>query len=93
MQGEAALQRGLALAETLRQRLPALRILSHCGGGSLKGQLKKADKSGAGLALILAGEELEKDRITVKYLRETRPQEAVALPELADFLAARLGFG
>ena len=93
LQGEAALQRGLLLAETLRQRLPALRILSHCGGGSLKGQLKKADKSGAGLALILTGEALEKDQITVKYLRETRPQEAVALPELADFLAARLGPG
>ena len=93
LQGETALQRGLALAETLRQRLPALRILSHCGGGSLKSQLKKADKSGAGLALILTGEELEKDQITVKYLRETRPQEAVALPELADFLAARLGPG
>ena len=92
LQGEA-LQRGLLLAETLRQRLPALRILSHCGGGSLKGQLKKADKSGAGLALILTGEALEKDQITVKYLRETRPQEAVALPELADFLAARLGPG
>ena len=91
-QGEA-LQRGLLLAETLRQRLPALRILSHCGGGSLKGQLKKADKSGAGLALILAGDELEKDRITVKYLREERPQEAVMLSELADFLAARLGPG
>ena len=93
LQGEAALQRGLALAETLRQRLPALCILSHCGGGSLKGQLKKADKSGAGLALILTGEELEKDQITVKYLREKKPQEAVALPELADFLAARLGPG
>ena len=93
LQGEAALQRGLALAETLRQRLPALCILSHCGGGSLKGQLKKADKSGAGLALILTGEALEKDQITVKYLREKKPQEAVALPELADFLAARLGPG
>ena len=91
--GEAALWRGLALSEELRRRLPAIRILSHCGGGNLKSQFKKADKSGARLALILAGDELEKDRITVKYLRETRPQEVVALPELADFLATRLGPG
>ena len=89
--GEAAVRRGLALAEELRGRLPAIRILSHCGGGSLKSQLKKADKSGARLALILAEDELEKKQVTVKYLREKIPQTAVDQSELADFLSARLG--
>src|SRR5690606_31423880 len=45
--------RALALAENLRTELPYLRLVTHLGGGSFKSQMKKADKSGAQLALIL----------------------------------------
>ena len=41
------------LADNLRNDCPSLRIESHCGGGSFKSQIKKADKSGAAVALIL----------------------------------------
>ncbi|MGD8483745.1 MAG: histidine--tRNA ligase, partial [Thioalkalispiraceae bacterium] len=51
MAGEQAEQQGFALAEKLRDEIVGLRLLSHCGGGSFKSQMKKADKSGAQVAL------------------------------------------
>ncbi|MBK6286783.1 MAG: histidine--tRNA ligase [Gammaproteobacteria bacterium] len=48
----------LVLAERLRDQLPSLRMQLHCGGGSLKSQMKKADRSGARLALIVGETEL-----------------------------------
>jgi histidyl-tRNA synthetase len=41
------------VAETLRNTLTKYRILTHCGGGSFKSQLKKADKTGAKLSLVV----------------------------------------
>ncbi len=55
--GDLAMRQGLLLAEQLRRALPALRLRSHCGGSSFKNQMKKADKSGAQLALILGEDE------------------------------------
>ncbi len=72
--GVAAEQAGIAFAERLRDAVPALRMQVHCGGGSLKSQLKRADKSGAAFALILGEDELASDRITLKALRAERPQ-------------------
>ena len=54
MVGEGTEQAGFQLAERLRDALPDLRLMSHCGGGNFKKQLKRADKSGAAIALILA---------------------------------------
>ncbi len=88
MAGDKSLQTGLLLAEQLRDALPNLRLLSHCGGGSFKSQFKKADKSGAYLGLILGEEEVLQGRIAVKYLREDKPQESLLQTELAAFLAA-----
>src|SRR5690554_4745743 len=48
----------LQLAERIRDELPYLRLLTHCGGGSIKSQMKKADKSGADIALILGEDEV-----------------------------------
>ena len=76
----------LTLSETLRDAVPGLRLERHLGGGSMKSQLKRADKSGARLALILGAAELEQDTVTVKFLREQQPQMAVAQPALADWL-------
>src|SRR5690554_3792284 len=56
----------LQLAERLRDELPYLRVLTHCGGGSIESQMKKADKSGADIALILGEDELAAASMVVK---------------------------
>lgn len=80
------IQQGLRLAENLRSQLPQLRLLTHCGGGNFKHQFKRADKSGAQVALILGEDELQKQEVTIKYLRSDQPQLSVAQIDLADYL-------
>ncbi len=75
------------LAEALRDALPALRLAVHWGEGSLKGQLKRADKSGARVALILGEEEVRKGEVVVKPLREDLPQRALPREDLPAYLA------
>lgn len=86
--GEAALSRGMRLAEQLRDSLPALRLRVNCSGGSFKSQLKKADKSAARIALILGEDEIAQTAVTVKFLREARSQETLAQSELVNYLSA-----
>ncbi|WP_082633410.1 histidine--tRNA ligase [Lacimicrobium alkaliphilum] len=84
--GEAAEIYALKLAEALRDQMPALRLQTHCGGGNFKKQLKRADKSGATLALIVGEEEAQQQQVSIKYLREDRPQEYVGTAELLPML-------
>jgi len=70
---DKALANGLKIAEQIRD-LTTCSVLMHCGGGSFKSQFKKADKSGAKIALILGEEELGKDIISIKYLRQDKDQ-------------------
>ncbi len=67
--GEGAANQVLSVAETLRNELPQLKLLTHCGGGNFKKQIKRADKSGARWALILAEKELAEGKIAIKTLR------------------------
>lgn len=83
-------QQGLVLAEKLREQCPRLRIEHHCGGGSVKSQIKKADKSGATIALIMGEDEAASGTIGVKYLREDKAQETVAQSELVNVLTTNL---
>lgn len=83
---QSAYIRALAFAEELRDRLPALRVQVHCGGGSFKSQMKKADKSGAQVACLLGEEELQSSQITVKYLREDKAQQSLRFEELVQAL-------
>ena len=76
----------MQLAERLRDQLPGKRIEMHCGGGSFKSQFKRADRSGAEFALILGGNELRDRRISLKFLREERPQESLSYEELVERL-------
>lgn len=85
--GERAQQAGLLLAEQLRDALPALRVMTHCGGGSFKSQFKKADRSGARLALVLGDEEVARGEAGLKTLREQTDQETVSFDGLAKRLA------
>ena len=82
--GEQAQLQGLLLSEQLRDAMPGLRVMTHCGGGSFKSQFKKADRSGARYALVLGDEEVQKREVGVKALREKKDQEVVAFDALDD---------
>ncbi|MBN4063535.1 histidine--tRNA ligase [Cardiobacterium sp. AH-315-I02] len=84
--GEACEIKGLQMAEQIRDKHPEIRMITHCGGGSIKSQMKKADKSGAEIALILAEDELKNEQLTVKYLREKKPQTTVSFDGLNQFI-------
>ncbi|MDZ4298285.1 MAG: histidine--tRNA ligase [Moraxellaceae bacterium] len=83
----AAVTTVMSLAETLRQGLPTTRIVYNCGGGSFKSQLRKADKSGAQLALLIGDDELAQQQVSIKWLRGDQQEQqcvdlAQALPTL-----------
>ncbi|MCF6210225.1 MAG: histidine--tRNA ligase [Gammaproteobacteria bacterium] len=84
--GQAAQAQGLILAERLRDAQPDLRLVTHCGGGSFKSQFKRADKSGAQVALVLGEDEVAQGTVGLKYLRENREQETVSQEALAGHL-------
>ena len=86
LQGESSSRKGLLLAETLRNDCPGLSVLSNCGGGSFKSQMKKADKSGAMLALILGENEIAENTVTVKFLREQKQQQTINQSDISEFL-------
>jgi histidyl-tRNA synthetase len=86
--GDAAQARALQVAEGLRDALPSLRLMCNCGGGNFKNQFKKADRSGAEVALVLGDGEVERGTIQVKPLRAEGEQAEVPLTELAKHLAA-----
>ena len=91
-QGEAAGRFAFRIAEALRSAGFAIQL--HCGGGSFKSQMKKADSSGAPLALIVGDDEAVANTVGVKQLRsgfEQAPaQLAVSFDELADHLGTIL---
>ena len=79
----------LLLAEQLRTQWPDLRLVVDLQGGSLKAQFKRADRSGAEWALVLADEELASESVTVKHLRGEIPQQSIAREQLAEWLRQR----
>ncbi|MBY0265214.1 MAG: histidine--tRNA ligase [Burkholderiales bacterium] len=76
-QGDAAVRYGETVAEQLRDA--GLAVTLHCGGGSFKSQMKKADGSGARFALIIGDDEVQAGEVTLKALREERPQQRLRL--------------
>jgi histidyl-tRNA synthetase len=89
--GAAAEQRGMALAERLRDELPGHGIETNCGGGSVKSQMKRADRSGARFALILGDDELARGVTAIKPLRGDGTQREVPLEGLTLELGRLLG--
>ena len=90
LSGEAAEGAGLALAERLRDALPGAGVMVNMEGGSFKAQLKRADKSGASLALIIGDDEAAKNVAAVKWLRREVAQVEWAWDELPQRLSAAL---
>jgi histidyl-tRNA synthetase len=86
MVGENTLKAGQKLAQMLRDAYPSLRLVVHAGGGSFKSQMKKADKSGARIALILGEQELQQQAINIKFLREDAEQQQILQSDLLQRL-------
>ncbi len=80
------LPQAFQFAEYLREQAPYLRLQVHCGGGSFKSQMKKADKSGAEIALIMGENEAQNGEITVKFLRADEPQQTVKQQEITNII-------
>ena len=88
--GDTSKIEAIKIAQTLRSELPNLRVMSHCGGGNFKKQMKRADKSGAQIALVIGEDELANNQVAVKYLREKKEQELVARDGLATYIAKQI---
>jgi histidyl-tRNA synthetase len=63
-----------------------LRVLMHCGGGNMKKQLKRADASGAKVALLIGASEADARNVSIKYMAGDREQQTCSVDALADQL-------
>jgi histidyl-tRNA synthetase len=87
---DAVMEEALLLAEQCREALPGFVVLMHAGGGSFKNQFKRADKSGASVAVVLGEDEVARQVATVKFLRNQGEQEQVPFGTLSAFLRQQL---
>ena len=87
--GDENLAPAMAVAEALRADA-GINVQLHCGGGSFKSQMKKADRSGAHLAVLMGSEEREAGEVAVKPLRSAAEQIRLPIENLAQALKQRL---
>lgn len=93
LSGEESISRGLLLAEQLRE-CALYRIYVNTTNQSFKTQLKKADKSGARLAIIIGEDELKQNKFTAKLLRNNNSeQKLLTLSDLKELIRLELGGG
>jgi len=88
--GPGATLEALQLVERLRSERPAVRFELNVGGGNFKAQFRRADKSGAALALIIGEDELARGVVGVKPLRAASGQSECPIEQLASGLDAAL---
>jgi len=88
--GEAAECEAIVLAERLREQLPRLRLTLNVGAGSMKAQLRRANRLEAELALIVGDAELADRKVTLKFLRRDAEQKTVAIDDLPHVLMRRI---
>ncbi len=93
--GEPAVRAANGIAESLRDAVPGLSVLQNCGSGSMKSGMKRADRSGAALAVIVGDDELATGTLTVKHLRGDGGQERLDRPgatrRLAEWITNQSG--
>jgi histidyl-tRNA synthetase len=82
--GDDAQSYAIEVAEHLRNALPTVRIMMHCGGGNFKKQLKRADKTGARLALLLGSDEMQSRVVGIKPLRDGQEQITASFDTLVE---------
>jgi histidyl-tRNA synthetase len=83
---EEAIVKGLVMAESIRATYPTVEVIVNTAGGSFKSQFKKADKSGARLALVLGEDELANHKVSIKDLRTGMEQITVDQTAVNQFL-------
>jgi histidyl-tRNA synthetase len=88
--GAAVAARALELVERLRSERPALRFELNVGGGNFKAQFRRADRSGATLALVIGEDELARGVVAVKPLRASAGQSECPIAQLAPGVDAAL---
>ena len=88
--GARAGRAGLKLVESLRDALPQCRFELGLGGGNFKAQFRRADRSGASLALVMGDEELDRGTAALKPLRRESGQSECPVAELPSRIAAAL---
>ncbi|MGB6450893.1 MAG: histidine--tRNA ligase, partial [Steroidobacteraceae bacterium] len=81
---------GLKVIESLRDALPQLRFELSLGGGNFKSQFRRADRSGAELAIVMGEEELARGAAALKPLRQDTGQSECPLAELPERILAAL---
>jgi histidyl-tRNA synthetase len=84
--GDAERRYGFKLAEDLRWRVPGLKLSIGGPAAGFKAQLRRADRSGARVALIVGEAERAAGKVSFKPLREEHPQRLVGLDECAALL-------
>lgn len=84
--GEAARQQAILVGEQIRSAFPGLRCIVHCSGGKFKAQLKKADVSGARVALIFGDDEVSRQQVSIKSLRDDSDQCTISRTDTTKYL-------
>lgn len=88
-QGEGTTLVAFQLAEKLRSELPHLSTMLHCSGGNFKKQFKRADKSGATLALVLGESEVQNNQVVVKHLLGVAEQQTIDVANVIEHVKAQ----
>ena len=88
-QGEGTTLAAFQLAEKLRSELPHLSTMLHCSGGNFKKQFRRADKSGATLALVLGESEVQNNQVVVKHLLGAAEQQTIDVDNLIEHVKAQ----
>ena len=88
-QGEGTTLAAFQLAEKLRSELPHLSTMLHCSGGNFKKQFRRADKSGATLALVLGESEVQNNQVVVKHLLGEAEQQTIDVDNLIEHVKAQ----
>ena len=88
-QGGGTTLAAFQLAEKLRSELPHLSTMLHCSGGNFKKQFKRADKSGATLALVLGESEVQNNQVVVKHLLGAAEQQTIDVDNLIEHVKAQ----
>ena len=76
----------MASAQALRVGVPGLRVRLHAGGGGMSAQFRRADRCGARWAMIVGEDEIAQNRVSLKWLREDRPQVFASTDEAAAMI-------
>ncbi|OOF46799.1 histidine--tRNA ligase [Rodentibacter trehalosifermentans] len=88
-QGEGTALAAFQLAEKIRSALPQLGTMLHCSGGNFKKQFRRADKSGATLALVIGESEMLNNQVVVKHLQGGVEQQTLDIEKVIDYIQSQ----